>query len=198
MVAASIHRARNDFASSVANLSQAHRLWTRAIGNLARLTPSEADETPSIQQVSNPFEVAKPPDQATSADDLARPKPRATTGSRAKRFDGVMWRTTRGLLDCLFALAETSARRGTARDTEFFLQEALELARSANSTEAAARALAGRGLLSFLLGSEEECNSFITQGLSIGDMVSPARPTVCHSYRLSADPVDVSLIARRS
>ena len=90
--------------------------------------------------------------------------------------------SSQGLLDCLFALSETSSRRGTARDTEFFLQEALDLARSTNSTVGASRALAGRALLSLLLGKEDECDSLVLQGRSVADTVR-SFPTL--SLRLS-------------
>ena len=88
---------KDDFPSSVASLSQSHRLWTRAIGNVSRLSPTLPEDTPPLKvAVSNPFEVAKvAPEDAISADDHATKNSSSTASKKGRRFDGMMWRTSR-------------------------------------------------------------------------------------------------------
>lgn len=66
---------------------------------------------------------------------------------RRPSMDGLEWRVSEGLLATLFALCEAYFTRGSAREAEYFAQQAYELAQSLNAPSMAGRALAKKGEL---------------------------------------------------
>ncbi|EGO04017.1 hypothetical protein SERLA73DRAFT_84238 [Serpula lacrymans var. lacrymans S7.3] len=96
---------------------QSLRLWNRAIDALARAS-----------------DVA-----------LDRSKVKKNTYSRRILFDGMEWRMAEGLLSTLFALIQAYFARGSAREAEYFAQQAHDMAESLNTQAMASRALARKG-----------------------------------------------------
>ena len=60
-------------------------------------------------------------------------------------MDGLEWRVSEGLLTTLFSLSQAYLNRGSAREAEYFVQQAQDLAESLNAPTMVSRALAKKG-----------------------------------------------------
>lgn len=122
--------------ASLEGLLQSLRLWNRAVENLARLHPPP----PSSKQIdeSNPFETP-------SVQDNTEQLPAKKAFTRRPYLDETEWRVAEGLLTALFALSQSYFVRGSAREAEYFAQQAQDLAESLNAPAMVSRALGKKG-----------------------------------------------------
>lgn len=114
---------------------------------LARLTPLPVSSKSSSDPESNPFEMSSLKDAlpASGSDDQPRQSELSTpkkTYSRRSSMDGIEWRISEGLLSTLFALSRAYFARGSPRESEYFAQQAHDLAVSLNAPVMVGRALA--------------------------------------------------------
>lgn len=135
---------------SLTALLQALRLYNRAIETAARLHPHQPKRPDSGED--NPFGEA-------SSNDRMIVKP-TSSYTRRNAMEGLEWRICDGLLSTLFALAQTYFARGSAREAEYFAQQAQDLAGAINTPTMVSRALARKGeiyLHTNRLGEGREC-----------------------------------------
>lgn len=83
------------------------------------------------------------------------PPVRKTFRARAA-LDGLEWRIADGLLGTLFALTQSYFARGSAREAEYFAEQAQELAESLHTPAMVCRALARNGEIKLHMGLLEE------------------------------------------
>ncbi|KAJ7063427.1 cysteine peptidase C50 [Mycena amicta] len=138
---------REDTAASLESILQSLRLWNRALDALTRLRPP----------------ISKP-----AVDD----DPFTSSPSPANAMDSVEWRVCDGLLATLFALCEAYFTRGSAREAEYFAQQALDLAQSLNAPALAARALAKKGELQLHQKQLQEAHLTLTQAKELVQNIS--------------------------
>ncbi|KNZ74935.1 Separin [Termitomyces sp. J132] len=87
-----------------------------------------------------------------AADSLLQlPHPKKTF-PRRNRMDGLEWRISEGLAATLFSLSEIYLSRGSAREAEYFAQQAYDLAESLNAPTLTSRALAKKGEIQLYQG----------------------------------------------
>jgi separase len=123
---------------------QSLRLWNRAVDALARLNPSA-----SKPEEENPFDMSAVRNALPNGDSNDHAEQPAPTKAFPRRpsMGGLEWRVSEGLLATLFALCEAYFTRGSAREAEYFAQQAHDLAQSLNLPAMAGRALAKKGEL---------------------------------------------------
>ncbi|KAH9930403.1 peptidase family C50-domain-containing protein [Epithele typhae] len=131
---AAVQDARDDPTSSIEGLSQALRLWNRAIETISRLQPLAPKEP--------------------AEDNPTRDHPRASHG--AAYLDSSGWRLAEGLLATLLSLAHAYAARGSAREAEFFAAQTRALATTLHAPVMVSRARALQGELLIQLGQLPE------------------------------------------
>lgn len=135
---------------SLTALLQALRLYNRAIETAARLHPQQSEKSDPGEE--NPF------GEPTSDDRMIR-KPTSSYTQR-DAMEGLEWRICDGLLSTLFGLAQAYFARGSAREAEYFAQQAQDLADAINTPTMVSRALARKGeiyLHTNRLGEGREC-----------------------------------------
>ncbi|KAJ7271936.1 peptidase family C50-domain-containing protein [Mycena haematopus] len=144
-VFALIQHSREDIAASLEAMLQSLRLWNRAVDTLARLNPPAS----KIVEKDNPFDMTAVRNALPNGDHVAQPTQAIPPKVLPRRpsMDGLEWRVSEGLLATLFALCEAYFTRGSAREAEYFAQQAYELAQSLNAPAMAGRALAKKGEL---------------------------------------------------
>lgn len=179
---------------------QSLRLWNRAMDTLARLAPPAKSPEPSVSE-SNPFEMTslKIALLASGADtskqaELAPPK---KTFTRRASMNGLEWRICDGLLATLFALSRTYLTRGSAREAEYFSQQAQDLAESLNAPAMISRALAKKGEIQIHQGQlEDGYNSLIQATELLGDIpgidAADIRRLRGYYHQLKATPQNAS------
>lgn len=137
---------------SIELLLQSLRLWNRAMDNLLRLNPPPAKPT----QEDNPFDMSSLkqalPSEATPLPD---PKPQSIVPPQ-RHLDSLGLRISEGLFTVLFDLAQAYLIRGSAKESEFFITQALELAQALNAPAMLSRALAKQGEVQVRLGCLKE------------------------------------------
>ncbi|KAF7294812.1 Cysteine peptidase C50 [Mycena indigotica] len=138
-VFALMQHCREDTAASLESILQSLRLWNRALDALTRLRPQPSKP---IDEDDNPFSSSPKTDAASTE----QPMP-SKTFPRRNAMSSMEWRVCDGLLATLFALCEAYFTRGSAREAEYFAQQAFDLAQSINTPALAARALAKKGEL---------------------------------------------------
>ncbi|KAJ7510027.1 cysteine peptidase C50 [Mycena galericulata] len=144
-VFALIQHSREDIAASLESLLQSLRLWNRAVDTLARLNPPASKPV----EEDNPFDMSAVRNALPNGDNVnhveqsIQPK----VFPRRPSMGGLEWRVSEGLLSTLFALCESYCLRGSAREAEYFAQQAYDLAQSLNAPAMAGRALAKKGEL---------------------------------------------------
>ncbi|KDQ52064.1 hypothetical protein JAAARDRAFT_40451 [Jaapia argillacea MUCL 33604] len=170
-----IQYSKDDPSTSLNGLLQSLRLWNRAMENLTRLGPSVAP-TSKPTQPSNPFDMADIKDALTNtsggvdsqADSLPK-TPRSTSST-----DGLEWRIAEGLLSTLFALAQAYFHRGFAREAEYFIEQARDLAESLNIPAILSRALAKKGEILLSLGHLDQSHQCIMKAAELlGECLGP-------------------------
>ncbi|KZV89225.1 hypothetical protein EXIGLDRAFT_771939 [Exidia glandulosa HHB12029] len=168
-VFASIELSRDNPYSAVGALTQALRLWNRAVDSLARLNqppPPKPKPKPQHQKRdSNPFDMSDlrealgeitngPPTTSAALAPALPDNPAPSTKKAVPRtgvFEGLQWRMVSGVLSTLFCLARLYFLRGSARESQFFINQALELARSTGAPAMQARALARKAELALYM-----------------------------------------------
>ncbi|KAJ7087888.1 peptidase family C50-domain-containing protein [Mycena epipterygia] len=144
-VFAIIQHSREDIAASLEAMLQSLRLWNRAVDTLARLNPPASKPV----EEDNPFDMSAVRSALTNGADVTHaeePIP-SKVFPRRPAMGGLEWRVCEGLLATLFALCEAYFTRGSAREAEYFAQQAYDLAQSLNAPAMAGRALAKKGEL---------------------------------------------------
>ncbi|KAK7020489.1 cysteine peptidase C50 [Favolaschia claudopus] len=144
-VFALIQFTREDVAASLEVLLQSLRLWNRAVDTLARLNPPGSK--PVVDD--NPFDMTALRDALPNGDSTghAAQTPRTKVLPRRQSMGELEWRVSEGLLATIFALCEAYFTRGSAREAEYFAEQAYELAQSLNAPAMAGRALIKKGEL---------------------------------------------------
>lgn len=102
---------------------------------------SNKDESPGFQQ---------PP---------APDHPPRKTYSRRNTLSSLEWRIASGLLTTLFSLAQAYLARGSAREAEYFVLQAKDLAESLDASAMICRALTKLGELKLCMGKPEEAHN---------------------------------------
>lgn len=145
---------------SLNGLLQALRLWHRAVDTLARLSPQPSEATES----SNPFEMSDLKDAlpAVQPSPLRDGPPRKKFPSRPA-IDGLEWRVASGLLSTLFALTQGYHAQGSAREAEYFAQQALDFASSLNAPAMVSRALVRLGEIQLKMGRAEDASETLVR-----------------------------------
>lgn len=87
-------------------------------------------------------------------------------------MDGMEWRIAEGLLSTLFALGHAYAARGSAREAEYFVQQAQDLAASLGLPSMLSRAYARRGEIHLQMGRLESAHAFLMDALELMDGVN--------------------------
>ncbi|KAJ6525608.1 peptidase family C50-domain-containing protein [Mycena capillaripes] len=144
-VFALIQHSREDIATSLEAMLQSLRLWNRAVDTLARLNPPPSKPA----HEDNPFDMSAVRNALPNGDTIDHPEQVVPPKVFPRRpsMGGLEWRVSEGLLATLFALCEAYFSRGSAREAEYFAQQAYELAQSLNAPAMAGRALAKKGEL---------------------------------------------------
>lgn len=89
-------------------------------------------------------------------------------------MDGLEWRIAEGLVLTLLALAQAYFSRGSAREAEYFSQQAQDLAYSLNAPAMVSRALAKKGEIQLYLGHlEDGYNSLVQAAEVLSDLPGP-------------------------
>ncbi|KAG9106814.1 hypothetical protein FRC07_008733, partial [Ceratobasidium sp. 392] len=148
-VYASIQAATDNTVSMLAGLTQALRLWNRAVDILLRL--SEKTQPAAAAEPSNPFEVRDT--KSAAPDELSQAK---KTVSRAAILDGIQWQIAQGLLRTIFDLGEAYSVRGSIREAEFFLAQAHSLSESLQAPLGVGRSLIKQAELKMARGLLDE------------------------------------------
>jgi separase len=142
---------------------QSLRLWNRAVDALSRLNSPTPPSKPTTE--SNPFEVPSTKDPFNSGRSESsrsdQPPNRVSNGSRL--VDNLEMRVAQGLLDTLFALCDAYFARGSAREAEYFAQQAHDFAGSLKALVMVGRALARKGEVLLHQAQLQEGNSTIMQ-----------------------------------
>ncbi|KAF7984668.1 hypothetical protein HWV62_12932 [Athelia sp. TMB] len=153
-IANNVHRSsraspQDDVIASLEGLFQSLRLWNRGVEALARLSPQTTTTKLSAAEPDDPFAMSTLKDALPSPDDLSSKQPELSTTKKtyARRpvMDGLEWRMMDGLLHTLFALSHAFFARGSPRESEYFAQQAQDLAESINAPAMVSRALAKKG-----------------------------------------------------
>ncbi|KAJ7273284.1 cysteine peptidase C50 [Mycena rebaudengoi] len=164
-VFALIQHSREDIAASLEAMLQSLRLWNRAVDSLARLNPPAVSKA---KDEANPFDMSEvrdalPTEAVGSVEQPAAQK----VFPRRLSMSGLEWRVSEGLLVTLFALCEAYFTRGSAREAEYFAQQAHDLAQSLNAPAMAGRALARKGELQLHQGHLKEGHDTLLQAATM-------------------------------
>ncbi|KAI0313288.1 peptidase family C50-domain-containing protein [Amylostereum chailletii] len=177
-VFAEVQLTKDEPTAALTCLLQSLRLWNRAISTLARLTTPPA----STPEESNPFQTsgaASPTKESISViPDSGSVRPKAT-------FKGLEWQVSMGLLSTLLSLSQLYFARGSAREAEYFAQQAEELAESLNAPAMLGCALARKGEIQLHLGQLEQAYQSLAKASEALDEV--VGPEMADVQRLFAD-----------
>ena len=100
-------------------------------------------------------------------------------------MEGLEWRICDGLLSTLFALAQAYFARGSAREAEYFAQQAQDLADAINTPTMVSRALARKGEICLHTNRLDEGRECLVQAMEFVD--NGAHAGVADLQRLRAD-----------
>jgi separase len=148
---------QDEVSTAFDGLLQSLRLWNRAVDTLMRLNPPPTSSSSSTDD-ANPFQMTSLKDALpTDKSDISPREPPAPnkTFSRRPSMDGLEWRVSEGLLITLFSLSQAYLNRGSAREAEYFAQQAQDLAESLNAPTMVSRALAKKGEIQLYQGQLE-------------------------------------------
>ncbi|KAG7095494.1 hypothetical protein E1B28_006233 [Marasmius oreades] len=179
---ATFHFVKNDHSNSLRSLLNSLRLWNRAFDSLVRLQPPPAavhrrpeDSDPfETSSTSNTFSLVTP----QTSDESKKPFVRRTS------LSGLEWRIGQGLLHTIFGLGQAYLLRGSSRESQYFAEQARNLAESLNATAFICRATTRLEELRMQVGQLKELNGLDqfdahpSHGLSID---------VAEIYRLRGD-----------
>ncbi|KAF5357177.1 hypothetical protein D9756_006793 [Leucocoprinus leucothites] len=149
---AMIQHCKEDITMSIELLLQSLRLWNRAMDSLTRLSPPP----PKPVQEDNPFDMSSLKQALPDAPQpLPDPTPQTVVPPQ-RHLDSLGLRISEGLFTVLFDLAQAYLVRGSAKESEFFIAQALDLARALNAPAMLSRALAKQGEVQVRLGKMKE------------------------------------------
>lgn len=138
---------------SIEFLLQSLRLWNRALDNLSRLNPQPSTKP---AKDDNPFDMSNLKQALPSeAAPLPDPKPQTVIPPQ-RHLDNSILRISEGLFTVLFDLTQAYLHRGSAKESEFFITQALDLAQALNAPAMLSRALAKQGEVQVRLGNFKE------------------------------------------
>lgn len=151
--------------ASLEGLLQSLRLWNRAADTLIRLNPASRSQTTTTDE-SDPFGMSNLKEALLSggtSKDL-EDKPTLTKNSnRRLTTDGLEWRISEGLLSTLFSLSRVYHLGGSAREAEYFAQQAADIAEELNLPAMVSRALAKKGEVQLQMGKLEDAHANLTR-----------------------------------
>ncbi|PFH48873.1 hypothetical protein AMATHDRAFT_148907 [Amanita thiersii Skay4041] len=162
-VFALIQYAQNEIVTALDAMLQSLRLWNRAVDCLARLNPSPTSK--ETDSDTNVFEVT------ALKEALPTTEPSQTGSKKSHRpsLGCFEWRVTEGLLSILFSLSQAYLLRGSAREAEYFAQQAHDLAVSLNAPALITRSLAKKGEILLQLCKLEDAYQCLTDA---GDILA--------------------------
>ncbi|KAH8099548.1 peptidase family C50-domain-containing protein [Cristinia sonorae] len=168
---ATLQYSKDDPTASLNGLMQALRLYHRAIDTFTRLIPPP----PKPAASDNPFDMTSVADALNTVKDVtpgpqqlpAPDNPPRKTYTRKSTMSALEWRVATGLLSTLFALAQTYLARGSAREAEYFVTQAKDLAESLNASAMTCRALTRMGELKLGLGKIDEAHDCLVQAANL-------------------------------
>jgi separase len=148
---------KDEVPTAFVGLLQSLRLWNRAVDTLTRLSPHPPLPSASADD-ANPFQMTSLkealPTETSNTPAEEQPPPKKTFPRRPS-MDGLEWRVSEGLLVTLFSLSQAYLNRGSAREAEYFAQQAQDLAESLNTPTMVSRALAKKGEIQLYQGHLE-------------------------------------------
>ncbi|KAK0220404.1 cysteine peptidase C50 [Armillaria fumosa] len=156
-----IQSCKDDAATYLDGLLQSLRQWNRAFDALSRLQPPSSKPKPYDE--TDPF--TDPVASRTSEE--ASSNPGKKDFSRREAMNELGWRISEGLILTLFALCDGYAMQGSAREAEFFAQQAEDLAESLNAPAMMARALIRKAELQLHQGKLEEGQESLATALQL-------------------------------
>ncbi|KAF8623833.1 hypothetical protein AX15_006159 [Amanita polypyramis BW_CC] len=162
-VFALIQYLRNDTVIALDGMLQSLRLWNRAVDTLARLNQISSSKGP--EEKKDIFDVtslkeALPGEEPTQQDQQEKRLHKPS-------LDTLEWRVSEGLLSTLFSLCQAYFFRGSAKEAEYFAQQAHDLSLSMNAPALLSRALAKKGEILLQLGKLEEAHECLSNASDI-------------------------------
>ncbi|ETW77792.1 hypothetical protein HETIRDRAFT_245334, partial [Heterobasidion irregulare TC 32-1] len=151
---ASLQLTRDDPAECLIGLLQSLRLWNRALSTLTRLNRPAVGAKNAVD-TSNPFDLGDMKKAISKIEEVNSPiaeEPKPQVVPPRPFMDGLEWRIAEGLILTLLALTQAYFSRGSAREAEYFSQQAQDLAYSLNAPAMVSRALAKKGEIQLYLG----------------------------------------------
>jgi separase len=146
--------------ASLDGLVQSIRLWNRAADTLVRLNLVSRPQ--NTVEESEPFGMSSLKEALlsgrTSKDPQEQLAVKKNTGRRLT-MDGLEWRIFEGLLSTLFSLSRVYHLGGSAREAEYFAQQAADVAEELNLPAMVSRALAKKGEVQLQMGKLEEAHA---------------------------------------
>ncbi|KAL1738335.1 hypothetical protein HDZ31DRAFT_78446, partial [Schizophyllum fasciatum] len=152
-----IQMCRSDVPAALDGLLRSLRLLNRAMDGFMRFY---AASKPKPVEEDNPFQVAQ-------ADDADSDSPTKSAPSRSSSLGSDGYRVAEAQLDTLFALSGAYLSRGSAREAEYFIGQALDLSESLNAPPMVSRALAKKGEILLLLGDFDNSYDALTRATQL-------------------------------
>ena len=181
---------------SLKYLLQALRLLNRATETLSRLNPKK----PENNDIADPFAVPEVREALPETGDSSNLKSGSSKtqqhqhhqssssfsqSSGGTQLDGLEWRIACSLLNTQIRLSKTYAKRGSAREADYFSQQAEGLARVLHSSAWTARALLLRSDIQNLLGLENEAREALVEATEL--MKGRTESTVVKAQLISGE-----------
>ena len=144
-------------------LLQALRVLNRAAESLARLNPEPKKGSNDV----DPFAMSEIKESLQSTQSSGSSTTAAKTRRTRVPLDGLEWRISNALLETQLSLAQTYAVRGSAREAEYFQEQAEELARVLGSSALLIRSLILKAELKMALGCPHDANSVLEEVMEL-------------------------------
>lgn len=126
-----------------------------------RLNPPSRSQTTTTEE-SDPFSMSSLK-EALSSDITSKDAQEKLTlkknTNRRQTMDGLEWRISEGLLATLFSLSRVYHLGGSAREAEYFAQQAADIAEELNLPTMVSRALAKKGEVQLRMGQLEAAHA---------------------------------------
>ncbi|TFK18247.1 hypothetical protein FA15DRAFT_760707 [Coprinopsis marcescibilis] len=168
---------REDSTAYLDAMLQSFRLWNRAIDAIARLSKP----APKVSQSSNPFEPETTPESSGTPTDRQTQSKYKIVRKSGGEFE---WRIFEGLLSAFFSLADAYSMRGSPKEADHLLKQALGMANNLNLPIVASRALSRLGEVQMRLGRLEQAQESL-DGAAMRLGVSAALETINHKRLLA-------------
>ena len=149
--------------ASLDGLVKSIRLWNRAADTLIRLNPSLRSQS---KEESDPFGMSSLREALLSGGDSKDSQeqlPVKKNTNNRLTIDGLEWRISEGLLSTLFSLSHVYHLGGSAREAEYFAQQAADIAEELNLPAMVSRALVKKGEVQLQMGKLEEACTNLTR-----------------------------------